>query len=296
MRFISLLFLLLILLTPTTRTQSQNSPSTITHVILISMDGARPDAIQQVDTPNIDRLAEWGAVTWEARTIIPPVTLPSHASMLTGFDVDEHGITHNDYRDDVMETPTFLTIADDAGYRTAMAVGKNKLEQFHQRDSTLFRFGLLGDRTVVDAAIDMLEDGYEVIFVHLPNPDYFGHLRGWMSESYLEELVYTDYQIGRIIETLDELGLTDSTLIVVTADHGGHNKSHGQDRPEDMLIPWIITGPGVKQGTVLEGDIRTTDTAHTILWSLGLPLPDTDSGHLVLEAFTEEFIATRLDE
>jgi len=84
-----------------------------------------------------------------------------------------------------------------------------------------------------------------VIFAHFPNPDYFGHLTGWMSEIYLNQLRLTDSQVGRLLDTLDARGLTDKMLIILTADHGGHGFGHGDDIPEDRLIPWIIAGPGV---------------------------------------------------
>ena len=75
-----------------------------------------------------------------------------------------------------------------------------------------------------------------------------------------------------------------STLIIVTADHGGHNTSHGFDIPLDMTIPWVIVGPGV-QPKALTSPINTTDTAATAAWALGLPLPPEWAGRPVLEAF-----------
>jgi arylsulfatase A-like enzyme len=241
-----------------------------------------------VETPNIDRLVERGAVSWQAQTIFPPVTVPAHASMLTGLDVDEHGILHNSYSTETLEPPTFVTTAYDAGYRAAMIVGKNKLEQFHQREGMPFIFALVGDRTVVDAVIEHLNDGYEVIFAHFPNPDFFGHLIGWMSDTYLYELTNTDAQIGRILDELEALEIDDSTLIIITADHGGHDRVHWRNQPEDMLIPWLIAGPGVIAGQELGDDIRVTDTAFTVLCALGLPLPQTDSGRPVIEAFSHD--------
>src|SRR3990172_3007591 len=73
-------------------------PARPSHVVIISLDGARPDAIQQVDAVHIKALAERGAVDWHAQTVLPSVTLPAHTSMLTGLDVDEHGVTWNDSR------------------------------------------------------------------------------------------------------------------------------------------------------------------------------------------------------
>lgn len=285
----TLILLLCAVLLIGVRGDASHAPSIISHVLLISLDGARPDAIQQADTPHMDALAARGAVAWEATTVFPPATVPAHASMLTGMSVAEHGIMLNVYSKETIAAPTFLFVTHDAGHKTAMVAGKNKLEQFRQREDIPFIFATEGDRSVVDAVIALLDEDYAVILAHFPNPDFFGHLTGWMSDTYLYELSNTDYQIGRLLDALDERDLTDHTLIIITADHGGHDRLHGLNIPEDMRIPWLIAGPGVRSGAQLD-DVTVTDTAHTILWALGLPLPDSDAGRPVIEAFTEESV------
>lgn len=264
-------------------------PAAITHVIVISLDGARPDAIQLAPSPNMEALAAGGAVAWNARTVYPSVTLPAHASMLTGLEISEHGLDDNDsiYPCPVIDAPTFITLAAEAGFQTAMVVGKQQFCRYLQTDLVDYTFALEGDRSVVDRALELLDEGYEVIFLQFPNPDYFGHLTGWMSDTYINEMRNTDYQVGRVLTRLQELNLIDQTLVIITADHGGHAMEHGTDRPDDMLIPWIIAAPGVIAGTVLGENIHITDTAATVLWALGLPLPDNMAGRPVVEAFAE---------
>jgi arylsulfatase A-like enzyme len=138
---------------------------------------------------------------------------------------------------------------------------------------------------VVDLALDYLHSGYEVLFIHFPNPDYFGHLTGWMSETYLFELRNTDSQVGRVLDAVEALDLTDETLIILTADHGGHDKTHGSALPEDMRIPWMVAGPGVLPGQTLEIDVHTSATAATVLWTLGLTAPESTVARPVFEAF-----------
>jgi predicted AlkP superfamily pyrophosphatase or phosphodiesterase len=264
-------------------------PSSIEHIIVISLDGARPDAIQQANAPVLQRLAAAGAVDWLAQTVELSVTLPAHTSMLTGLSVAEHGITYNDMPPDCppIEPPTFLTLASDASYSTAMVVGKEKFCIYRQRDSLDYTFATEGDRSVADRVIELLEtDVPRVIFAHFPNPDYFGHSIGWMSDTYISELHSTDFQVGRIIDELANLNLLDTTLVIITADHGGHDTGHGTTLPEDMTIPWIAYGAGIEPGTELSG-ITNADTAATVLWALGLPLPESDASRPVTEAFTQ---------
>jgi arylsulfatase A-like enzyme len=268
-------------------TSALPSPPHPAHVLVLSLDGTRPDGILKAETPNIQALATRGAVSWQAHTIFPPVTLPAHTSMLTGLTPDQHGVNWNDMQPGcpVMESPTFLTLAEQAGYTTAMVAGKEKFCQFVQSENLDYTFAQRGDSSVADRVIELLDDHFQVIFAHFPNPDYFGHSTGWMSDTYLFEMSATDFQVGRVLEHLNELDLTAQTLVILSADHGGHEFSHGRDIPEDMLIPWIIAGPGVTSGKILSTDIITTDTAATVLWTLGVPLPDNSAGQPVYQAF-----------
>lgn len=268
------------------QTEVPAPPTGIERVIVISLDGARPDAIQQTDTPTLHRLAEGGAVDWLATTVIPSVTLPAHTSMLTGLSVDEHGIIFNSTPEGCppIEPPTFITVAADHGWRAAMVVGKEKFCIYRQRELVDYTFAHEGDRSVADRVLELLDAEYQIVFAHFPNPDMFGHSEGWMSDTYLNELPNTDFQVGRIIDHLDEMNLMDETLVIITADHGGHDKGHGSTMPEDVHIPWIAYGAGIIPGTQLSG-ISVADTAATVLWALGLPLPESDASRPISEAF-----------
>jgi len=83
---------------------------------------------------------------------------------------------------------------------------------------------------------------------------------------------------------LDRRGLREETLIIITADHGGHSTTHGSSMPEDMTIPWIAAGPGI-QPAALSTQITTIDTAATAAYALNLPIPPEWDGVPVYEAF-----------
>jgi predicted AlkP superfamily pyrophosphatase or phosphodiesterase len=263
-------------------------PVVISRVLVISLDGTRPDALQIAPASRILALAASGARTWKARTVLPAVTLPAHTSMLTGLDVPDHGVDYNGIPDPEC-TPvkplTFLTLAAQAGFQTAMVVGKEKFCIFRQTPDVAYTFARSGDPSVVNGVIKQLDAGATVIFAHFPNPDYFGHLIGWMSDSYIRQLRVTDQNVGRLLDALDTRGLTGQTLIILTADHGGHDHTHGENIPEDRLIPWIIAGPGVVPGLDLGDGISIADTAVTVEWALGLPMPDKALGRPALAAF-----------
>lgn len=256
-------------------------------VLILSIDGFRPDAIEMAPMPILLELMDISAYTLEARTIDPSSTLPSHASMLTGVCPDKHGVTWNDY------IPIFgyargtdiFDLAHAAGLRTVMVVGKEKLRQITKPESTdVFEF--INDRGTVIASrvVELIPDGFDLMFVHFPTPDWMGHEYGWLSAEQLSVLFRDDQALGSMLSALDESGLREDTLVIITADHGGHDTTHGTTLPEDTLIPWIAFGKGILPGQ-LTTPVDTTDTAATAAWALGLPIPPEWDGLPVLEAF-----------
>lgn len=279
------------------------------HVIIISIDGAKPTVIAESETPTLKRLAADGAVTWEASTIFPPKTLPSHTSMLTGVGPDKHQILWNDYlaiRGPV-KVPTVFTLAraQDPAISTAMFVGKVKFRHLWVGDS-LDEFNLGGpmkpgpvppedlkasstSQIIAGQAADyILKHQPKLCFIHFPDPDKAGHASGWGSPEQKEALKVTDQALSQITKALTQAGIAEKTTILLSADHGGHGKGHGENIPDDMNIPWVAWGMGVKKGHAIQRLVTTYDTAATALWLLGVPVPESFDGKPVEEAFEEQ--------
>jgi arylsulfatase A-like enzyme len=104
------------------------------HVFIISIDGGSPAVIQRSKMPVLKKLVKEGACSWTAQTIKPSITLPSHTSMLTGVGADKHKITWNNWSPakGVVGVPTVFTAAKQAGFSTAMFVGKEKFRHLLQ--------------------------------------------------------------------------------------------------------------------------------------------------------------------
>lgn len=266
------------------------------HVLIVSIDGLRPDAIEQFEAATLQRLMREGTYSRDAQTVLPSTTLPSHTSMLTGVDVDVHGVTWNS--DEAasdrgpVSVPTVFSLAHAAGFRTAAFFGKGKLQHLHlprtldHVRSLDGRVAWLGSaqRTVNDVERHLTEARPNLLFIHLAEPDYAGHLFGWMGRSYARAVTQADRAVALLIEQADaQFGPRQYTMII-TADHGGHGRTHGTADPEDTTIPWIVWGEGVRTGTALS-PVHTTDTAATALWLLGVAVPTQWSGRPVAEAF-----------
>lgn len=241
------------------------------HVLIVSVDGLRPDAIEACDAVHMKELIARGVRAAEARTVQPTLTLPSHASMLTGLDVARHGVTWNSATPGWIQFPTALSAAREAGLRTGAFYAKPKLRYLFPP----------GDATV-EVCVDEDEGSAEtlarefaaawskapldLVFIHFREPDAAGHREGWMSGPYLQAVEAADRALGQVLESVRVSGRFERTAVIVTADHGGTGAHHW----DDPKIPWICAGPEVAQGVRLERLVRTFDTAVTALRFLGL--------------------------
>jgi hypothetical protein len=249
-------------------------------VLIVSIDGLRPDAIAAAPAPNLIALTCSGAYSWTARTIEPSLTLPSHASMLSGFLPAVHGLHNNDVRPGYIAVPTVLTLAHQAGKRAVMVVGKQKFLQLAP-PGALDVVAVVedGEEAVADRAIAEARAGFDLMFVHFPGVDLVGHAHAWMSADYLTQVAASDAAFGRLLAEIPP-----EVTVIVTADHGGSGFIHWSGVPEDFQIPWIIRGPRVRRGLVLMAPISTVDTAATAAKVLGLSLAAEAPGRAVTEA------------
>lgn len=280
------------------------------HVIIVSIDGNKPAVVKESEAPYIKAMAAEGASTWEASTIFPSITLPSHTSMLTGVGPDKHQVLWNGYTPirGFVKVPTIFSLLrqKEPDAVTAMFVGKVKFRHLWLKDTlNVFDFGGPQSPTPVAGAPEIEKDKKpsqlvakqfaewmksntpRLAFVHFPDVDSAGHKDGWGSPQQKEAIKVTDQALYQVRRAVEQAGLADSTVIIVSADHGGHDKTHGLDIPDDMLIPWIAWGKGVKKGHVITGKVNTFDTAATALWLLDVPIPANFDGKPVTEAFAE---------
>ncbi|MES2597251.1 MAG: alkaline phosphatase family protein [Verrucomicrobiota bacterium] len=277
------------------------------HVFIFSFDGGNPTYMQKAGMPNFQRLAAEGAHTFVANTIIPSKTLPSHTSMLTGVDISKHGIDWNVLMPlkGPVKVPTIFELAKKANpaFSTAIFCGKIKFRHLWKpgtldildcdgpyddtpvpatEEAKLVAAGKVAER----AAAYILEKKPVLCFIHLPDGDTFGHKIGWGSPEQLKAFQDCDVALGKVLEAIDKAGLKDSSTLILTADHGGREKNHFWPVPDDIHIPWVTWGKGVKKGHAIEKKtIMTYDTAATALWLLDVPLPAEFDGEPVEEAF-----------
>ncbi len=250
----------------------------VRRIVVVSIDGARPDALSAARTPTISRLWKRGAYSFRAQTVSPSRTLPAHASMLTGLTPKRHGMVKNEWKpgQPTIAVETVFTLADAHGLNTAMVVAKPKLAFLKKSESPRHVKIISAPAPEVAswAAWVLASKRPHLFFIHFADPNRQGHRYGWMTAPYFDALSRVDQGVGILLQALEKSELLSETVLILTADHGGHGKTHRTELPEDMTIPWIAFGPGIREGYEIPDNIVTTDTAATILNILNLPIPD----------------------
>jgi len=269
-------------------------------IVLVTIDTLRADFVSAYEsanatTPNLDGLAESG-VRFTAAISPAPLTLPSHASILTGLDPPHHGVRDNTtfaLPDDLATLPE--TLARES-WATAAFLGSFILDRqyglargFDTYDDAM---GLQGSRRVygiperpasrvVDAALDWLEDAPDQFFlwVHFfdPHAPWEGPNSAEPYERYAAEVERTDAQIGRLVAAVRARWPGSDTLFVATSDHGESLGEHGEGTHSlgiydaTQRVPLILSGAGLPPGTVVDAVVRLVDLVPTLLALAELP-------------------------
>ena len=262
-------------------------------VTLVIIDGCRPDVLQEVQTPNIDELIRLGASTLEAQTVSPSITLPVHFSIFTSLKPIDHGVLTNTGRPDRYSHPfNIFCLAKSQGWNTAFFTNWEFLRELtppgflncsvHLDNST----DPQGDLEVAEAASGYLAkrpDG--LAFVYLGCLDQAGHDFGFESDDYRRRLETADQAFGLVLETLRVHETVPN--IILLSDHGGHGNHHSEARPENLTVPWIAAGAGVRRGWTLTSRVSVLDTAPTLAEFMGLPVHPLWLGRPVEEIWAE---------
>ena len=243
-------------------------------VLLILVDGMRPDAL--TDVPEAQEMIRQSASALNAQTVNPSITLPCHMSLFHSVDPTLHGITNNVYRPPVRPVDGIFETVYKSGKRTAFFYGWQQLQD-------LCRPGYLtyakyyswkdnkttSNRILVDDCIAHLNaEAPDFAFLYLAWTDEVGHEFGWMTPEYLECVKDSWKDIQRVRDSIPE-----EYAVMVIADHGGHDRTHGYTYPEDMTIPVIIHGGPFAAGSDLGDNVSIKDIAPTITDLLNAPTP-----------------------
>lgn len=254
-------------------------------VILVSIDGMRPDGLLKCGNPFVQEMMERGSYTLEGSSMIPSVTLPCHMSIFHSVPPVRHGMSTNTYVPMVRPVNGLFEQIKNAGGRSAMYYGWEPLRDVSRPGSLKHAEYIWAysadntDRMLTESALRYIKKEHpDFVFLYMVETDEKGgHDNGWMSDVYLKCI---HDAIDNVKQVLDEVG--DEYTVIVTADHGGHDRAHGTELPEDMTIPMFFIGPAFEPGKKLSG-VNLLDLAPTIAELMGVPKAQEWEGKPIVE-------------
>lgn len=271
------------------------------HLLLVTLDTTRADALGiyggKASTPTLDALARRGTL-WRRALASAPLTLPSHASLMTGRTPPAHGVRDNATDALADDVPTLAGVLSARGFHTVAVVASRVLDRRfglaqgfdvyddHMPAEARGEYGYPERRAdaVVDSALRRLKerpgDAPLFLWVHFYDPhapytppSSSPSADGGQSREarYHGEIEFCDGQLARLLEALP-----DGTLVAVVGDHGEALGEHGEDTHGLFLyeaalrVPMIVSGPGVPQNREVKESVAALKLAPKLLGFLGI--------------------------
>ncbi|MCZ6674987.1 MAG: alkaline phosphatase [Verrucomicrobia bacterium] len=282
-----------------------NSHTNNKKVIVIGVDGMSPSGIRNAPTPVLDSMMAGGAYTMNARGVLPTSSSPNWKSMVSGSATEQHGVTSNKWQRDKFVLPPATTGIEEI-YPTIFGLAREQRPDLKIGAIYDWKgFGRLIERSALDydgyqatgkeeldedetiqlAVAYIKEEQPDLLFVHLDHVDHAGHQDGHGSPHYYEAVTKADRLIGEILEATKDADVFDETVFIVSADHGGVGTGHGGESLDEIEIPFLLFGSGVKKNYRITTQVMIYDNAATVAFILGLTQPYSWIGRPVKSAF-----------
>ena len=303
---------------------SAPSPSRL-NLLLVTIDTLRADRLgcygySQIETPNLDRIAQQG-VLFENAVAPAPLTAPSHASMMTGVYPTVHKVRNTGGFVLSPSEAKLSKILQDQGWDTAAFIGSSVLKArfgFNQgfavyddemptsaSGSALAeperRAGEVVDRAVKWLDVQSGKPFFLWVHVydpHIPYDPPEPFREKYRDRPYDGEIAYTDQQLGRLFDTVARKSRPENTLIAVLSDHGESFSEHGEYThgvflyDSTLRIAFLMSGGGIPAGLRVKQQARTIDLLPTVLELMGGKAPRGTQGTSLAPAFRGKEVPT----
>lgn len=263
-------------------------------VMVVGIDGLSTTAVETGQLKTMQALMARGAWTLKARGVLPTVSSPNWGSVLMGATPVQHGVTSNEWERDKHEIVPYCQ-GPEGIYPNVFGVLKAARPGLHL--AAIYDwdgFGRLFDRGAATvarhveksakttaAALEYWQTARpDFLFVHLDDVDHAGHEHGWNTEKYLAEAVRVDGLLGELVAAAKD------AVVIVVSDHGGTGTRHGNANMNDLLIPLVVAGPGVKAGE-MKRMVNIYDIAPTVTAVMGVKASECWVGKSLREGAVE---------
>lgn len=271
------------------------------HVVYIGLDGWGSYSIAKANMPTTRSLMEKGCYTLKKRTVLPSSSAVNWASMFMGAGPELHGYTEWGSR--TPELPSRI-IEKNNIFPTIFQIYRNAYPNAE--------IGVLSEWAGIKYLVDTLSTSYHavapdynkyptalcdmtvdyiknkkpsLVAICFDNPDHVGHQIGHDTPEYYSKLTELDTYIARIVKAVEDAGILDNTIFILTSDHGGIKKGHGGKTMQEMETPFIIAGKNIKQGGEFQESMVQYDVAATIAYIFNLKQPQVWTGRPMKQVF-----------
>jgi predicted AlkP superfamily phosphohydrolase/phosphomutase len=282
-------------------------------VLLIGIDGLLSQCLNDADHSAWETLTERGAYSFKSRANIESYGAPGWSSILCGMTVEQTGITTNSWiiqnyflRVNRISTVTYPEMLPCIFKELKMKKGKdfinysvfnwefilnfgNTFSEEKIIDKEIFKLSIDSvegykqtDKELVETALKLIDEDYGFFFLYLRGLDKIGHEFGFRSQEYIDYLSAIN---GYLQQIIDKFKIDD--YLILTSDHGADylGKSHGNQRDDNLLVPFIINGPKIKQNYEIKSSVRLVDITPTIFNIYGVTTNPIWRGRLIYDIF-----------
>jgi hypothetical protein len=285
-------------------------------VLHIGVDGYLQKCKNKARKFIFDEFESKGSYTYKARTAIQTMSGPGWSNILCGLDSEMSGIVNNDW-----EAPWVYKQGNDIttlNNNEVLPCIMQQIKKFNPKLKTAYitdwewfnNFSELSIPGSIDYDIycntDTLEDykrcdsenlskakeiimkkDFDYMFYYIGQVDEQGHSTGFCGDEYIKTLTVMNNIVESIFNTLKDAGIWEETVILWNTDHGANYDTHGHGYQNDdnLLVPWLIMGPGIKKGHEIEMNVKNLDSPATICKILGVPQNDLWKSRVVDEVF-----------
>lgn len=279
--------------------QQKKSKELFKHVIVIGIDGLSVQGLLKADAPVLHQMIAEGAFKKNARTVLPSSSSSNWSAMILGAGPEITGVTSNDWKPDAKHmTPLAVNkVGRSPSIFDIIRQQRPQAEQgvvFHWDDYgrllqkemvNHYEHGKTENESTTKFAEYITDKEPMFALLHLDHVDHAGHSAGHMTPEYLKSITKADSLVGTVLAAIEKAGMKDNTLVMIVADHGGINKGHGGESDEEINIPVIYYGKGVKKGYQVQQPVYQYDMAATVAFAFGLEVPYSWTSRPVKAAF-----------
>jgi hypothetical protein len=286
-----------------TACRQEKHPQGIDHVVVVGIDAMSVQGLRTANTPCMDSLIRNGAVSYSVRTVAPSTSTPNWNTMLYGAGPEITGpaIWHwngSSYMRNLDLAPVVMT--ENFRFPNIFRILRDQRPEAETGAiyewwavGLMFEPELLNVHETQPSAVEtarrsaeyIREKKPEFLFIHLDEVDGHGHRDGHMSPGYLRGIEDADTQVRTIVDAVREAGIADRTMIMIVSDHGGIYHGHGDAAWEEVTVPVIFCGAGIRKNYEIRQQMYVFDMAANVAFALGLDIPYEWTGRATKAAF-----------